>query len=199
MNHLAHAYLARENDDLIVGNFIADYARGAVDNLSYPEGIKEGIAMHRAIDTFTDSHEAIHTACAMLHASHHKYAPIVIDVCFDYFIAEIWHELLPQKTLHQFSTDVCNALHARHALLPPTLQKRLPSMIANNFLTHYRHYDGLTFAFESLARRTTFDHNLGKAVDDFKAHQAELKAIFEVFFPQLVAHIAKKDWLNYKK
>ncbi|MEY4926571.1 MAG: hypothetical protein RI894_1007 [Bacteroidota bacterium] len=190
MNHLAHAFLGKNDDEWIVGNFIADYARGAVEALPYTVGIKKGIEMHRAIDNFTDTHDAIHAACAFLHASQHKYAPIVIDVCFDYFIATDWARLSPNNSLNDFNTQIVKVLQAHYDVLPPAFQKRLPMMIQNNFLVHYAKYDGLQFAFESLAKRTKYDNKLLTALDDFKQNEAALKAIFETFFPELQAFIA---------
>ena len=38
---------------MILGNFIADHVKGS-DFLKFSPQIKEGITMHRAIDTFTD-------------------------------------------------------------------------------------------------------------------------------------------------
>ena len=186
MNHLAHAYLGNYlHDEAIVGNFVADYARGAVENLPYSDGVKQGITMHRAIDSFTDAHDAVHAACALIHSTQHKYAPIVIDVCFDYFIANDWARLSPNIDLHNFGLHVCNALQTHEKILPEILQKRLPTMIQHNFLTSYAKYDGLQFAFQSIAKRTHFDNKLLTALDDFKQYETELHVIFNQFFPDL--------------
>ena len=42
MNFLAHLYLSGNNDDLLIGNFIADSVKGLKKN-GYPDGIKAGI------------------------------------------------------------------------------------------------------------------------------------------------------------
>jgi acyl carrier protein phosphodiesterase len=190
LNHLAHAYLGRTDNDWIIGNFVADYARGAVEQMPYSPAIKTGIAMHRAIDAFTDTHRTVHSACALLHSTQHKYAPIVIDVCFDYFIATNWTHYSPTVSLTDFSRHVCNVLQNSEPILPEPLQKRLPAMTKNNFLTHYAKYDGLQFAFESLAKRTRFDNSLLTALADFKKHETALNSYFQAFFPELEAFIA---------
>ena len=51
MNFLAHLYLAGEEKELIIGNFIADSVKGNKFN-EYPKRIADGIVMHRSIDFF---------------------------------------------------------------------------------------------------------------------------------------------------
>lgn len=60
MNYLAHSYLTF-TDGQIVGQFLEDFIRNK-DRFSFPKDIQDGITLHRAIDTFTDSHPAIHEA-----------------------------------------------------------------------------------------------------------------------------------------
>ena len=40
-----------------MGNMISDFVKGK-KKFDYPPGIQKGIMLHRAIDTFTDTHEA---------------------------------------------------------------------------------------------------------------------------------------------
>ena len=60
MNFLAHSFLTF-NDGQIVGQFLEDFIRNK-DRYSFPKDIRDGITLHRSIDTFTDSHPAIHEA-----------------------------------------------------------------------------------------------------------------------------------------
>ena len=61
VNYLAHIYLSFDNKPRAVGNFIADAVKGK-QYLKYPDEIQKGIQLHRAIDTFTDQHEAFKKA-----------------------------------------------------------------------------------------------------------------------------------------
>mgnify|MGYP006177845877 CR=1 FL=1 len=60
MNYLAHSFLSF-TDGQIVGQFLEDFIRNR-DRFSFPKDIQDGITLHRAIDTYTDSHPAIHEA-----------------------------------------------------------------------------------------------------------------------------------------
>ena len=63
MNYLAHAYLSFNQQEILVGNMISDFVKGKT-KFNYPEGIQKGIALHRAIDEFTDTHPATKEAAA---------------------------------------------------------------------------------------------------------------------------------------
>ena len=55
MNYLAHAYLSFGMPAITVGNLISDFVKGK-QKFTYPAAIQQGIVLHRAIDTFTDTH-----------------------------------------------------------------------------------------------------------------------------------------------
>ena len=48
MNYLAHTFLSY-SDEQIVGNIIGDFIKNK-NRYDYPEGIQQGITLHRAID-----------------------------------------------------------------------------------------------------------------------------------------------------
>ncbi len=57
MNHLAHLFLAGDSAESLIGNLSGDFVKGILGDRFSP-GIREGIAQHRSIDAFTDSHPA---------------------------------------------------------------------------------------------------------------------------------------------
>ncbi len=63
MNYLAHAYLSFNQPEIFLGNMISDFVKGKT-KFGYPPGIQNGIALHRAIDEFTDAHPATKKAAA---------------------------------------------------------------------------------------------------------------------------------------
>lgn len=55
MNFLAHLFLGRDTDDLLVGSYLGDFVKGEI-NGELPTDITRGILLHRHIDSFTDRH-----------------------------------------------------------------------------------------------------------------------------------------------
>lgn len=60
MNYLAHTFLSY-TDEQIVGNIIGDFIKNK-NKENLPEGIQQGITLHRAIDAFTDVHPKVSEA-----------------------------------------------------------------------------------------------------------------------------------------
>ncbi len=84
VNYLAHAYLSFRIPDIAVGNLISDFVKGK-RKLDYPPGIQTGIALHRAIDTFTDGHPATRRAKSYFRSDYGLYSGSLTDVACDYF------------------------------------------------------------------------------------------------------------------
>src|SRR5205823_15097016 len=87
MNFLAHIYHSGEDDELMVGNFIADFVKGRKKD-DYPERIKKGIELHRKIDYFTDHHPVTLRSQARIRKKQGKYSGVVIDLFYDHFLAK---------------------------------------------------------------------------------------------------------------
>src|SRR5688572_7860936 len=89
MNYLAHLYLSGNDQQRMIGNFIADHVKGKAIH-DFPEGIRDGIFLHRQIDQFTDSHPVVTESKIRLRGTFHKYAPVIVDVFYDHFLARDW-------------------------------------------------------------------------------------------------------------
>ena len=58
MNFLAHAYLSFGQEEILVGNLVADFIKGK-ELRQFSEDIQIGILLHREIDSFTDTHPLV--------------------------------------------------------------------------------------------------------------------------------------------
>lgn len=108
MNHLAHLYLASDNDHLLVGGFLGDFVKGRQYG-ARPPSIERGIALHRSIDAFTDRNALVATARRSLPPSMYRVSGIVTDIVFDQCLARCWrhHHAM---TLNTFDRDVFQRL-----------------------------------------------------------------------------------------
>nr|WP_290937503.1 hypothetical protein [Haliscomenobacter sp.] len=89
MNFLAHFFLSGDDPALMTGNFLADFISNREVN-ELPEEIRRGIVLHRQIDQYTDAHEAVRQSIQRLYPRHRKYAPVLVDVYYDYFLIHNW-------------------------------------------------------------------------------------------------------------
>jgi len=184
MNFLAHLYLSGENEDLLIGNFIADFIRNKeVKNFS--EEVQKGIYLHRQIDSYTDAHPQVKKGTARLQAKHRKYAPVIVDVFYDYLLANNW-EKYSDQSLDDFCKWCYAVLEKRMGEMPSKLQKRLPSMIHHQWLQAYGTKSGIEYTFKRLQERLSKPEQLENVVENLFAYEKEFEEEFNLFFPEVI-------------
>ena len=187
MNFLAHLFLAGDDEELVIGNMVADFIRkSAVED--FPAGIQKGIQLHWSIDTYTDVHPIVRQAARRLYPNHGKYAPVVLDILFDYFLAKNWdrYSLL---SLRQFTNRTYKTLFRYENWLPPRLKRNLAPMVDKDWLFRSGTIEGLRTLLEGVDKRTKFPSNFAGAIEDVKESYAVFDNAFNIFFPELIAHV----------
>jgi acyl carrier protein phosphodiesterase len=189
MNFLAHLYLSGKEEDVIVGNFVADAVKGNFLN-RFPEGMERGIRLHREIDHYTDSHPVFRASKSRLSPKYRMFAGVIVDMYYDHFLAKYWHEYSEEK-LEKLVSKTYFLLIRRYHLLPPRSKKLLPFMITQNWLVGYRDFDHLKRVFGGMSRRTSHDSGMEHAVEDLQADYASYENEFRIFFPEIISHIGQ--------
>ncbi len=185
MNYLAHAYLSFRQPGILVGNMISDYVKGR-KQYDYPIAIQKGIRLHRAIDTFTDTHPLTSHAKAFFKPAVGLYAGAFLDIVYDHFLA-IDQQELSEPVLRSFTQEVYTQLANEQLLFPEKFARIFPYMQSQNWLYHYRNLDGIEKSFGGLVRRAVYLSESAKAFDAFTTHYDELKGYYAKFFPELKA------------
>src|ERR1700741_2833759 len=103
MNFLAHIYLSGNDEDVIMGNFMGDFVTGRhYEGLN--AGMIKGVELHRKIDEFTDTHPVVQQSKERLYKNYHKYAPVIVDIFYDHFLAANWSKY-SNIELEKFTQD----------------------------------------------------------------------------------------------
>lgn len=179
MNYLAHAYLSFMHEEVLVGNMISDFVKGK-KKFDYPVNIQKGITLHRAIDTFTDAHEATKEAKAFFKPAVGAYSGAFVDVVYDHFLAintETWQEI----SLKDFAQAVYQLLEKHYQLLPGKFQLMFPYMKTYDWLYNYQFNTGIERSFEGVARRAVYLNNAAGAFESFEKNYDQLKPIADSF------------------
>jgi len=187
LNYLAHLFLAGTDPEMILGNFIADHVKGS-DVLKYPENVRKGISMHRAIDTFTDQHPIVKQSIARLRTDFRKYAGVIVDMYYDHFLSANWDEYSPVD-LSTFTKIRYDILDTFQSILPARSARLLYYMEKQNWLLSYGRLEGMQQAFNGMSRRTTFESRMELAVVNLKAAYPEFRHEFRQFFPELQSYV----------
>jgi acyl carrier protein phosphodiesterase len=187
MNFLAHLYLTADSDDLMIGNFIADFVKGKPSD-QIPENIAKGIVLHRLIDTFTDTHPVVKLSIKRLQPVYHKYAGVIVDIFYDHFLARNW-SAFSKETLPVFALKTYNLMNRHKAILPEAMHEMFFYMQQQNWLVSYAHMDGVERVLQGMARRTTFLSNMELAIHDLEKDYQAYAAEFLTYFPLLIDYV----------
>jgi acyl carrier protein phosphodiesterase len=194
VNYLAHAYLSFGSPEIAVGNMISDFIKGK-KKLDYPLSIRRGIALHRAIDTFTDFHETTRTAKAFFRSNYRLYAGALVDVAYDHFLATdplAWGapdagENETANRLKDFSQRTYKQLEGWQTVFPERFARMFPYMRTQDWLYNYRYREGIFNSFAGLVRRAAYMPDAAAACRIFEENYNELSACYREFFPALRA------------
>jgi acyl carrier protein phosphodiesterase len=186
MNFLAHAYLSFDVPHLIVGNFLGDFLR-LPEVRELPAPVQAGVLLHRKIDSYTDQHPVVKAGTARMRPFHSKYAPVVVDMYYDYLLASNW-EKLHEQSLPHFSMRIYAVLEAHIPQMPERLHDRIRRMIAADWLTSYSTPEGMRFAFDRMQYRTSRPEWLAHAFENLLDHWDLFQEDFQAFFPDLIAY-----------
>jgi acyl carrier protein phosphodiesterase len=183
MNFLAHAYLSFGQEEILVGNFAADFIKGKEMAL-YHGDIRIGILLHREIDSFTDSHPLVRAGQSYLRPKFRHYSTVITDIFFDYFLGKNWDHFSPIP-LEIFVNQTYDVLDRYQSQLPDRFGEMFYWMKSQNWLYQYREISGIQRSLSGLSRRTTFVSRMDEAPAVLLEKEAEFEVIFFAFFKEL--------------
>ena len=190
MNYLAHLFLSGPNEGILVGNFIADFVKGkAKDN--YPDEIRSGIELHRQIDDFTDHHAINSISKQRLYPTQGKYAPVVVDMFYDHFLAKNFSEY-SGVGLNEFAQTAYTLLQKNHHHLPEKVRGFLHYMIERNWLLNYASVEGICKTLKGMSSRVNYPNRMDNAEKDLIQGYSDFEKEFRDFFPELITFAAAK-------
>jgi acyl carrier protein phosphodiesterase len=187
MNFLAHLYLSGGSDELTIGNFIADFVKGKPAP-HIPSKIVSGIALHRLIDSFTDTHPVVRQSIKRLQPSYHKYSGVIVDIYYDHFLAANW-PLFSKEPLTVFASNTYALINRHKAVLPKAMHTMFHYMQQQNWLVSYAQMEGVAQVLQGMARRTTFLSNMELAIHDLEKDYEEYNREFLRYFPLVIEYV----------
>jgi acyl carrier protein phosphodiesterase len=181
MNYLAHAYLSFNRPGILVGNMISDFVKGK-KKYDYPEEIQQGIALHREIDRFTDTHFATKEAKEIFRPAYRLYAGALIDVVYDHFLA-LDEDEFTDEGLKAFTINTYAVLDQFTDHFPEKFNEMYPYMKTHNWLYNYRYRQGIEKSLGGVVRRAKYLEESATAYFLFNEHYETLKNLYQLFFP----------------
>lgn len=187
MNFLAHLYLSGNDTEVLVGNFIGDFVKGSQMD-QYSVGIQKGIRLHRSIDSFTDSHEVVLQSKIRLREKFRHYAPVIVDVFYDHFLAKDWSSF-SKISLKEYTENFYQLMSKYFGTIPKGVTHMLSFMSRDNWLYNYQFIEGIDRALTGMSKRTKYENKMDEASLALKEHYQDFQEEFNLFFPELQTHV----------
>jgi acyl carrier protein phosphodiesterase len=186
VNFLAHLYLSGPPGEIMLGNFMADSVRSSMDH-EFSAGIQQGIRLHRHIDRFTDNHPLVTQSKERLRVRYHKYAPVIVDVFYDHFLAHYWKEYYPDASLGPYAEVIYTFLGKHRSVFPDRSNQFFEYMVRTNALCLYAKTEGIQRVMTGMSHRARFSSGMETCTEELILHYPEFEQEFRLFFPELRA------------
>ncbi|NJK97187.1 MAG: DUF479 domain-containing protein [Bacteroidales bacterium] len=190
MNFLAHIYLSGDNDEIKVGNFVADWIKGQ-DFKRYSPEIQKGILLHRSIDSFTDNHPTIRKSKSRLSNNYGKYAGIIIDIFYDHFLASNWNTF-SKTPLPVYAQEVYRLLEKYIDSFPLGIREFIPRFMERRWMESYATVTGIQNVLAGMSRHTSLPDHTIQAIEILNQYHDDFKVEFFDYFPQLIHYVEDK-------
>lgn len=184
MNFLAHLFLVRDHEDLMLGGLLGDFVRGRWALKGFPSGVREGIELHRWIDTYTDAAAEVESLRNLFPAEFRRWAGIIIDLAFDHELARRWDEFsgLP---LTQFDARIRTLMAAHAGLLPADLERFMDYADRRGLFAAYRFEQEMLYSLRGVGRRLRRANPLDHVADVWPRLREPCRRAFAAWFPVL--------------
>ena len=191
MNFLAHALLAGDRDSDRVGGLLGDFVKGPLP-AGLPPELADGVALHRAIDSFADRHWAFAASRARVSPARRRVAGVLVDLFYDHLLARDW-ATHGEGELAAYAASLYRAVRAQAQHLPDAANEVATMMQRGDWLASYRDLAAVGRAIDRMAiHRLRRPNTLGGGIDEFVADADGFAADFASFLPDATAFAA--DW-----
>lgn len=181
MNYLAHAYLAGPQAAHRVGGMLGDFIKGPLDKCGLPPDVRTGVALHRAIDSYAETHPAFCRSRNRVGPARRRYAGIMVDMFYDHLLARDWARHHPQP-LTLYAAEIYALLAAHRELLPERFVGVFAYMRRDDWLSAYADTAQVGLALDRMSERRLSQPNpLAGAVAELEADYAGFAADFAEF------------------
>lgn len=197
MNFVGHIYLSGNNDKIAIGNFIGDYVKGGGYN-HFPEDIRQGILIHRDIDSTMDLHPSFTATRELLREPYGKYAGVVVDIAFDYILTKNWVDW-HDAPLKRFTRRFYGILLMHYRILPSRVKEFLPFMIQSNRLYTYSSLIGIEKALNIMSSYTSLPDRHREGIAIINKHEKEITQYFYKLLCDLSLYLNKKYALSFNE
>ncbi|WP_027421317.1 ACP phosphodiesterase [Crocinitomix catalasitica] len=187
MNFIGHAYIARNQPQLIAGNFAGDSYKGNLDKFTYlPDHIQQGIHLHRFIDNFTDTSARIKSVGKIFqNEGVTKVAFIASDILLDHYIIKNWSDY-SNETYADFIQIIYKETDKNLIYLEEEFCFLYRKLKQYKWLYQYDTEEGIEMILWQFSRRLGFKNDLLKCMEIYKREKDTIDQHFKIFMDEIL-------------
>ena len=159
---------------------MGDFVKGPLLE-RFPERIRQGVALHRRIDSFASSADQFQCSRRRLAPHYGLYRGVLVDLFYDHFLVTGW-DAWSEEPFERYLARTREIIDQHLAELPERLQPLVP-VIFEELLPSYGELSGIGKALERMSRRVTRANPLAGGEAELQRHYGDLRTDFSSFMP----------------
>lgn len=167
----------------MVGNLLPDFTK-KIDGQAYSKELMQGVALHRFIDSFTDTHPLFHQSRRRISTERRRFSAVLVDIFYDHFLAIHWEDY-NDRPLYESTRSFYRHLENAAMPLPANFAHAIERMPKIDLLFNYSTLRGMEHAVDRVAQRIRFENNLYGGVEELTENFSALQRDFHTFFAEL--------------
>ena len=179
MNYLAHSMISMEIDErlekskiTLYGNFTGDFYKGKIEKRDLPERLREGVVLHRLIDSITDREDNFLNM--FLSEKFGIFKGIVSDIIIDHFVSKRFYSIF-NENINDMEKKVLYTIRTYKKYFPEKFNDTFEWICRNKVMSSYSNLEFLERVFIGMSKRIKRGERLLSAVDEIKKNYDEFE------------------------
>lgn len=189
MNFLGHAWLSRNySAETQLGNMMGDF----LENPKVPDWnseMRQGLAIHRHIDQYTDSHPCIREIRAIFFPHIRHYSGVIADVLLDHYLGRHWGLFHP-KALETFCLTFHETLEQKQQAFTPDFQQVFGYMKSQAWLEKYGDKSYMAQTIHRFQKRRPNFNSPEQTIELWLKHYPTIEGLSLEFLPSIEQEIS---------